>query len=294
MRGPVVVGVDGSESSLAAVEAAAMEAHRRETELRLVHAFAWSELYPFGPLSLGLPGDASAEMTEPLLAEAEERAVAVAPAVNVARTVIMGSPMSVLEAQSHGAELVVVGSRGRGGFVRLLVGSTGVHLSAHAGCPVLVVRGRGEETGPVVLGADGSPAGVEAVDFAFTEAALRGVGIRAVHCWTGWDAPMPPPPDETMPYATEPGTRAEYEKRVLAEAIAGRQEKFPEVSVERDVVHGGARETLIEASRSAQLLVVGARGRGGFTGQLLGSVSQAVLHHAHCPVAVVRGGGDGS
>ncbi|GGW96023.1 universal stress protein [Streptomyces malachitofuscus] len=288
MSGPVVVGVDGSASSLAAVETAAMEAHRRGARLRLVHAIAWSDLHPLGPLSLGPPESGLRDVDEPLMNEVEERATAVAPAVEISRTVVTGEPLTALEAQSHGAELVVVGSRGRGGFAGLLVGSTGVHLAAHARCPVLVVRGRDEPTGPVLLGVDGSTAGAKAVDFAFAEAALRGVVIVAVRCWTEWDTPMPPPSDAAMPYASEPGALAAHEESVLAEAIAGRQEQFPEVRVRREVVRGGARETLIEASRSAQLLVVGARGRGGFTGLLLGSVSQAMLHHAHCPVAVAR------
>ncbi|MFF6779853.1 universal stress protein [Streptomyces sp. NPDC012510] len=292
MSGLVVVGVDGSASSLASVEAAAMEAHWRGAGLRLVHAFAWRDMHPLGPLSLGPPENGLRDVEEPLLAEAEDRAAAVAPAVEVSRTVVTGEPLAVLEAQSRVAELVVVGSRGMSGFVALMVGSTGVQLAAHARCPVLVVRGRGEVTGPIVLGVDGSPAGAKAVDFAFAEAALRDVDIVVVHCWTAWGAPMPPPHDAAMPYANEPGALAAHEERVLAEAIAGRQERFPHVRVERDVVHGGTRETLIEASRRAQLLVVGARGHGGFTGLLLGSVSQAMLHHAHCPVAVVRSADD--
>ncbi|GAA0649679.1 hypothetical protein GCM10009535_29580 [Streptomyces thermocarboxydovorans] len=108
--------------------------------------------------------------------------------------------------------------------------------------------------------------------------------------WRGtiWIAPMSAPLDEAMPYANEPGAPAAQEARLLYEALAGRQETYPGVNVKHEVVHGGTREALIEASRTAQLLVVGARGRGGFTGLLLGSVSQAMLHHAHCPVAVVR------
>ncbi len=274
MGGPVVVGVDGSASSLAAVRAAAVEAHWRGTRLRLVHAIAWSELHPLGPLSLGPTERALRDVGEPLLTEAEERAKAAVPGVDVSRTVVTGDPMAVLEAQSHDAALVVVGSRGRGGFVGLLVGSTGVHLSAHARCPVLVVRGREEVAGPVLLGVDGSSAGAKAVGFAFAEAALRGADIVAVHCRSARDAPRPAPHEACLP----------------AEAVAGGQERYPDVRIRSEVVRGGARETLIEASREARLLVVGARGRGGFTGMLLGSVSQAMLHHAHCPVAVVRGG----
>jgi nucleotide-binding universal stress UspA family protein len=101
----------------------------------------------------------------------------------------------------------------------------------------------------------------------------------------------PAPQDASTPYANPPGALAAEEERLLSEALAGRQERYPGVVVEHRVVHGGTREALIEASRSAQLVVVGARGRGGFAGLLLGSVSQALLHHAHGPVAVVRGAG---
>ncbi|GGS26679.1 hypothetical protein GCM10010252_76970 [Streptomyces aureoverticillatus] len=152
--------------------------------------------------------------------------------VDVSHVVVTGEPLAVLEAQSRAAELVVVGSRGMGGSVGLLVGSTAVHLAAHGRCPVLVVCEQSYADGPVVLGVDGS--------------AARGVGG---------------------------GIRLRGGRRA-----------------ERAV--GGAARVDHETSTSAQLAVVGARGRGGFAELLLGSVSQALLHHAHCPVAVVRGAGE--
>ncbi|MFF6880042.1 universal stress protein [Streptomyces sp. NPDC012474] len=289
MSGLVVAGTDGSASGLAAVEAAAREARWRGARLRLVHAFIWPAIHaPLGPSPLGPSEGGLRNMVERLLTEAEERARTVAPEVDISRAVVTGEPLTVLEAQSRAAELVVVGSRGMGGFVGLMVGSTAVHLAAHGRCPVLVVHEQGEGTGPIVVGVDGSSAGAGAVNFAFNEAALRGVDLIALHAWTTWNAPMPPPQDEASPYANPPEALASQEGRLLSEALAGYQESYPGVSVKRELVHGGTRETLIEASRTAQLLVVGARGRGGFAGLLLGSVSQAMLHHAHCPVAVVR------
>ncbi|MFJ3921570.1 universal stress protein [Streptomyces sp. NPDC090022] len=289
MSGLVIAGVDGSASSLVAAEAAAREAQWRNAELRIVHVFRWPPVrVPMGP---PVPPPAEGEiwrMTKGLVTEAVTRARAAAPSVNVTHSVVTGEALTVLEAQSRAAELVVVGSRGMGGFVGLLVGSTAVHLAAHGRCPVLVVRDQAEPSGPVVLGVDGSGAGVAAVDFAFAEAALRGVGLVALHAWTTWNAPVPPPQDPAEPYASAPGMLAEAEERLLSEALAGHRERYPEVPVEHRVVHGATRETLIAASGTAQLLVVGARGRGGFAGLLLGSVSQAVLHHARCPVAVVR------
>ncbi|MFD0315994.1 universal stress protein [Streptomyces flavalbus] len=290
MSGLVIVGVDGSASSLGAVETAAREARARAATLRVVHAFFWPALHvPLGPSPVG-PGDGGLRaLAEGLLTEAVERARATAPGLEVEQSLLTGDPLTVLEAQSRAADLVVVGSRGMGGFVGLLVGSTAVHLAAHGRCPVLVVREQPTPDGPVVLGVDGSPAGGRAVDFAFAEAELRKAPLLALHAWTTWNAPLPAPRDPSTPYANPPGALAAEEERLLYEAVAGRQERYPGVVVEHRIVHGGTRESLIEASRSAQLLVVGSRGRGGFTGLLLGSVSQAVLHHAHCPVAVVRG-----
>ncbi|MFJ7181435.1 universal stress protein [Streptomyces massasporeus] len=289
MRALVVVGVDGSASSLTAVEAAAREAQSRGAGLRVVHACVWPALHvPLGPSPLGPPEGGIRNMVDRLVAEAVERARAAAPGVDVSHVVVTGEPLTVLEAQSRTAELVVVGSRGMGGFVGLLVGSTAVHLAAHGRCPVLVVREQPSAEGPVVLGVDGSAAGQRAVDFAFAEAELRKAPLVALHAWTTWNAPLPAPQDASASYANPPGALAGEEECLLSEALAGCQERYPGVVVEHRVVHGRTRETLIEASRSAQLVVVGARGRGGFTGLLLGSVSQALLHHAHCPVAVVR------
>ncbi|WP_225834184.1 universal stress protein [Streptomyces sp. NK08204] len=292
MRPPVVVGVDGSPSSLDAVAVAAREARLRGCGLKIVHAYFLPAVYAsLGLWSTGSAGEVLREAAGRLVVEAVEHARSVAPDVEVGDSVVAGGPLTVLEAQSRTAALVV-GSRGLGGFAGLMLGSTAVHLAAHGRCPVLVVRDRPEGTGPVLLGVDGSPAAEAAVEFAFAEAALRGTGIVALHAWTPWTVPVPPPPDPSEPYALAPGMLADGERRLLAEAVAGRQERYPEVAVEHTVVRGGAREALIGASARAGLLVVGARGRGGFTGLLLGSVSQAVLHHVHCPVAVVRGSGD--
>lgn len=290
MAGRVVVGVDGSASGLAAVEVAAREARLRGAELRVVHAFLWPAMHPPPwPLPLGPPASGVRNMVEHLVAEAVARAKTAEPEVPVSHAVVTGEPLAVLEAQSRAAELVVVGSRGMGGFAGLLAGSTAVHLVVHGRCPVLVVREEPRADGPVVVGVDGSAAGEKAVGFAFAEAALYGAGLVAVHAWTVRTAPMPAAREASVRYTNRPAALAQGEERVLAEALAGHRERYPDVTVLQEVVHRGAREALIEASRTARLMVVGARGRGGFAGLLLGSVSQALLHHAHCPVAVVRG-----
>ncbi|GHE74634.1 universal stress protein [Streptomyces spiralis] len=263
----VVVGVDGSSSSNAAVVQAAREAQRRSAKLRVVHAFSW----PVGPMYAPLDPSPLNHLAH----DAAQLARSVAPGVEVAGTVMIGGAVSVLTAESRAADLVVVGSRGMGGFIGMLLGSTAVSLAAHGECPVMVVREETDHTGPVVLGVDGSPHGEEAIEFAFAEAALRKTEIVALHAWLPDHAPA--------------GTGMESAERLPALALAGRGERYPDVTVRQDVVSGETREVLIEASRTAQLIVVGARGRGGFSGLLLGSVSQALLHHAHCPVTVVRG-----
>ncbi|MEE1760997.1 MULTISPECIES: universal stress protein [unclassified Streptomyces] len=264
----VVVGVDGSSESLAAVDEAAREAWRRRAELRVVYAFDGPARPLYAPLDPAPLRD--------LVKEAARRAKSVAPQLEVSEAVMTGEVAAVLEAESRTADLLVVGSHGTGGFIGMLVGSKAVTLAAYGHCPVMVVRGEEPDPArPVVLAVDGSPMGEKAVDFAFAEASLRGAELVGVHAW--------------LPDYAPPGTGTESAERLLAQALVGHAEQYPDVMVRHDVISGEVREVLIETSRTAQLMVVGARGRGGFLGLLLGSVSQALLHHAHSPVAVVRG-----
>ncbi|MFF5185885.1 universal stress protein [Streptomyces sp. NPDC000345] len=291
MSDPVIVGVDGSASSLAAVDVAAREAHLRGAALRIVHAFGHAPGHlptgapPWNPADHGLE-----PMVHGALVRAEERAQAVAPGIEITRSVAAGEALEVLEIESRSAALAVVGSRGVGSFAGLLLGSTAVQLAAHGHCPLMVVRGRPDPAGAVVLAVDGSPAGEAAVEFAFAEAALRKAPLVAVHVWNTWsERAYEGPGDPLTAVVTDEEHLRAAEQHVLDEAVASWQEVFPEVAVERRLLRSRIRPALIDAGREAQLVVVGARGRGGFAGLLLGSVSQAVLHHAHCPVAVVRG-----
>ncbi|MCK1823277.1 universal stress protein [Streptomyces sp. XM83C] len=291
MANPVVVGVDGSSSSLHAVEIAAVEAGLRGVGLRLVHAFGWPSMRPPAGGPLWSPAAAGVrELVDGTLVEAEERARAAAPHIEVAREVTVGEPLMVLEIESRTASLVVVGSRGLGAFGSLLLGSTAVHLAAHARCPVLVVRGRPDPSGPVLLAVDGSAAGAKAVEFAFAEAFARGADLVALHVWNAWSERAYEGPGDPLNVVVDVERLREEEQRVLDETVAPARTRRPGVTVERRLVRSRVRPALIEASEEAQLVVAGARGRGGFSGLLLGSVSQALLHHAHCPVAVVRGG----
>ncbi|MFC8244359.1 universal stress protein [Streptomyces chartreusis] len=290
MIGPVVVGVDGSSSSMAAVEVAAREAGLRGVGLRLVHAFGRPGAHiPPG----GRPWEPSStaglrELIDGTLTKAQQRAHETGPGVDITREVVVGEPITVLEIESRTASLAVVGSRGLSRFGALMLGSTAGHMAAHAACPVLVVRRRPNPAGPVLLAVDGSPAARGAVEFAFAHASLHGVRLEALHAWSerserAYGAPADPP------FVTYDEDRLrDEEERVLAEALGGLRDRYPDVEVVSRLVRGRVRHSLIEASADAGLVVVGARGRGGFAGLLLGSVSQAVLHHAECPVAVVR------
>ncbi|MFE5797847.1 universal stress protein [Streptomyces sp. NPDC056503] len=264
----VVVGVDGSSTSLTAAEAAAAAAARRGAALRVVHAEV-----PIKPrYQVPEPGSRT------LVDKAAAHALGMAPEVMVTRAVVTGDVVHVLELESQAADLIVVGSRGMGGIAGLLLGSTPVSLASRSRCPVMTVREERRASAgiePVVLGVDGSPDSDAAVDVAFVEAALRRADLVAVHAW--------------QPDKSSPGPASEAAEQLLAQAIAGRANAHPEVAVSCKLVSGKAREVLLEASSTAQLLIVGARGRSGIAGLLLGSVSQFVMTHAHCPVVTVRG-----
>jgi acyl-CoA dehydrogenase family member 9 len=287
---PVVVGVDGSPKSLRALDWAAREAAARQSPLRILHAFLWPLMrVPLGPSELGPPDGGLRNAAEQILSTAADRARRAAPALDVTTDLPVCAPAAALIEASHDAALVVVGHRGLGGFTGLLVGSVGVQTAAHAACPVIVVRDSESEplepgpAGQVVVGVDGSEHSMLAMDFAFSHAALHGLGVVAIHA------------NQSPALASDPrivsrldGTRA-GSALLLNEALAGYSDKYPDVAVQLEVVQGSAAEALVAESAGAALTVVGSRGRGGFTGLLLGSTSQSVLQHATGPVAIVRG-----
>ncbi|WP_433605937.1 universal stress protein [Dactylosporangium sp. CA-139114] len=286
----VVVGIDGSRPSLDAVAWAAADAARRNLPLHIVHAFVWPMLYTPIAAPVIVPYERGMhDVAAQILALAEDRARAVAPDVRLTTALQMQPPaQALLEAAEH-ARVLVVGNRGHGGFTGLLLGSLGVQLAAHAACPVVIVRHDDRPAGPearrVVAGVDGSHDTEPALRFAFEQAASRGVGLTAVLAYL-W--PVSTGPGDLMPLAYDPDILREQERCTLAESTAGWIEKYPDVDFRSSVVPGRAAAKLAELSAGAEMLVVGSRGRGGFTGLLLGSVSQAVIHHAACPVAVTR------
>lgn len=290
---PVVVGVDGSSAADAAVDWAASEAMSQGRPLRIVHGFVWPLVRPAVPLGPA-PGDPPDRGLRPaaerILEEARARALGVAPAVEVTtRLVVGGAAPAVLE-EARDAALVVVGNRGLGGFLGLLVGSVSVAVAAHAPCPVMVVRAASTDehpvtTGRILVGVDGSEMSAMAVEYAFERAARHGSTVVAVHAWA-----LPVSGDAGADFAAYVYID-EFEqagREILDEALAPARKRLPDVKVETKLVRDHPGHALQAESQDADLVVVGSRGRGGFRGLLLGSVSQAMLHHAACSVAVVR------
>lgn len=272
---PLVVGLDGSESSLTAVDWAADAAALRRASLRLVYASVW-ERYEGASLGQGSDRPSEQVMAEDIVETAELRAHRRQPDVRITTEVLPEEPEQALVRESRSALAVVLGQRGRSGVTEALLGSVGVTVAEHARCPVIVLPGGHDDQarpgagGGVVLGVDEKTAGSAALRFAAEEAGLRGVPLEAVH--------------------------------VLRHTLLGSDEREPDAAlaldkslrdvpvgleVRRHTVTGRPRDALLAASRDADLLVVGTRRRPGHFGPQLGRVAHGVFHHAACPVAVV-------
>lgn len=289
----IVVGVDGSWCSKRAVEWAAREAAMRNMPLRIVHVAypamgAWSG---WGVSPAPLPDDVGQTQEDQARKLIDDAIVIVDATIEgndrlqVSSEILWSSPAPTLVDLTKEAQMMVVGCRGQGALARVLLGSVSTTLVHHAHCPVVVIhddapRPGGFAQAPVLVGMDGSPASELATAIAFDEASWRGVDLVALHAWSdaGWlDFPE-------MEWSAIKATAEE----TLAERLAGWRERYPDVSVRRVVVYSYPARHLLEESKSAQLAVVGSRGRGGFAGMLLGSVSCAVVHGAHVPVIVAR------
>ncbi|MFR9730065.1 universal stress protein [Saccharopolyspora sp. MS10] len=269
-EGGIVVGVDGSEHSCAALDWAAAEADL--LGVPRVHAFAIND-FP-----------SRDEEVWTVLRTVTDRVRAEHPATEITEMVTRGRPASALIEMSERTRLIVVGGRGGGSPAGMRLGSVSTKVATHARCPVVVVR-EPRARGPVLVGVDGSEQSVRALQFAFEAAAARRGELVAVQFWDvpGPELAIAPPLRDELDLA-----RSESE-RSLAEQLAGWAERYPEVPVSRVSQWGHPVFGLADRTREAQLLVVGHRGRGGFAGLLLGSVAAGVILHAHCPVAVVRG-----
>ncbi|MGC4897336.1 universal stress protein [Micromonospora sp. DT31] len=281
----ILVGYDGSADAAIAVQWALDEAGRSDRPVRLAYVFEWLTVTGWiGPgVAPGVwPDEAARQQVEELVRQAATDAAADRPGLTVHGEVFDGPPALVLQERSAEAGMLVLGSRGHGGFGGLLAGSTAVSVVAHAHCPVVVVRdGQRATSGPVVVGSDGSETALLALGFAVERAAQRDVPLRVLRVWE-------PPGGRRVPSDFDPEETAAAERAAAEAELAPWRESFPDVPVEIEAVPGSAAALLVEASRSAQLVVVGTRGRGGLRGMLLGSVSQQLIQHSHCPVAVVR------
>jgi nucleotide-binding universal stress UspA family protein len=278
---PVVAGVEGSEDARLAVDLAAWEADRRHVPLRLVCGFQPVQVY--GMVAVGYDLEVQVRELRDMLSKEAARITQRYPDLTVATEVIRGLPSGVLVDESASASLVVVGSRGLGGFATLLAGSVSAQVAAHAKAPVIVVRPPAAHlpgAGPVVVGVDGSTGSAAAVEFAFEEAAARGTGLIAVYAW----GILPKGAGDDDPFQEQQAAET-----ALAEALAGWQDKYPDVHVQRRAIHSLVPvHTILDESQDASLIVVGPRGRGGFAGLLLGSVGDELVRHASAPVAVVH------
>lgn len=284
----VVVGVDGSPAAKVAVEWAARDAALRGVPLTIVHVLPTLE----GGMWVDLP--VSGEFWDMRNREAEELvsdasrmvsgALADAPRTPVRQHVFNGGIVPSLVDMSKDADLVVVGCRGLGTVQGLLLGSVSSGLIHHAHGPVAVIHDEDpladrRASAPVAVGVDGSPASESALAIAFDEASRRHVGLVAVHAWA--DRSYEVPGLDWNDFHVEA-------EEILAERLAGWSDRYPDVTVERVVAENRPAQQLLAQSETAQLLVVGSHGRGGFAGLLLGSVGSAVAHAARLPVIVAR------
>ncbi|MFG1643542.1 universal stress protein [Amycolatopsis sp. NPDC049252] len=282
---PIVVAVDGSETAAAAALWAAGEAARRHAALLVFTAYGLEDasfggkVYP--PSDWLAVREAAADQ---LLRQTRTTLEAAVPGLEITTEAGDRAPVPALLAVSERARILVTGEP-VGAIAGLFSGSPDVDLAAKAHCPVVVVRGSESVDGPVVVGTDGSPLSEAAIGWAFEEASIRNARLVALYTWHDGDS-AGLFQDGNVAFQGE--SLQDSCRRLLAQRLAGWPEKYPDVQVERRVDHDKPRDRLLEVSRTAQLVVVGSRGRGGFTGLVLGSTSQALLHHAACPVMVVR------
>lgn len=283
---PVVVGVDGNPPADRALDWAIAEAQRLRAPLHVVHA----RMLPLRGPSVEATFWTQPSESDEVLDAATARVRSLAPGLPLTTAAGYGNAAALLSDESHGASILVVGARSRSALGSVLLGSTSLDVAAHAPCPVVVVRELAQQLPDrpgVVVGSDGSELSDAAIAVGFEQADRLGVPLTVVHAWftdetTGLSALVTE--DVSLVIAQE-------EDAVASEAVAGWSEKYPDVRVRQHVLRAHPVEALVDHSRGAELVVVGSRGHGGFTGMLLGSVSQGVLHHAHCPVMVVRSGG---
>lgn len=274
--GRIMVGVSGSTAGHPAIGWAIRHAHHRGLEVELVHIvdITWNTVPPEWAESALLAAE------EALRGEAE-RARLIDPSVAVHPTVLIGSPTHQLAEHAREAELLVVGTHPRRSVGDLVLSSRAARIAAAASCPVAVIPDDADQGTGVVVGVDGSEASQAAVAFAAAEADRAGELLTAIYAWS---APEPWGVDESE----WPASPVDEDRRLLAEAIAGLADQYPDLQVRSEVIGARPLRALYAAGVGARMLVVGSHGKHGFSKALLGSVSEDVVLSMPCPVVVVR------
>jgi nucleotide-binding universal stress UspA family protein len=280
----IVVGVDGSPNSLAALRWA-----HREADLRgdaLVAVFAWGFIPP-EHTSGGYAFSTSfgAEQADAALATAVAAALDGVGDDAVERRTVHDLPVRALQAEASGADLLVVGARGSGGFRGLLLGSVSAQCLHHPLSPLAIVRADAAERvggGRIVVGVDASASAGRALEWAADEAARRSAELDVVHAWDAfYVVPTPTAGYPAMCAAAEDDARSTLDKVLAEHGLTG------QATVRARTVQGGPAPALLDVAAGADLVVLGTRGHGGFAGLILGSVTHHLAHHAPCTVVVV-------
>ncbi|MGP0222387.1 MULTISPECIES: universal stress protein [unclassified Paenarthrobacter] len=276
--GPIVVGYDGSTEAKLAVSWAANQALLRKRPLHLVHCSLWILVAPDLAPVPGVADSGLERAAELVLQEGRALAKDAAPALEVNTTLLHGLPRDHLARMSADADMLVLGSRGIGGFMGLLIGSVSLEMAATASCPVAVIRSVEHPDGPVVVAIDdaGSPAALEdACAMAEAESATLKI-VHVVHEPSGYRRLRDP-------VDAYPAAEALIDAAVLK---ARREAPHVEVSGQLLVDHSTPR-AILEAAKDARIVVVGTKGHGLIKGTI-GSTAHAVMHHAAGPVLVSR------
>lgn len=266
-NGPVVVGVDGSQHSVSAASWAAKHAALRHATMHLVLANDTPE---------------RDEEMRTMLHGIADQLTTQHPHLTMHQDIVHGHPATELINCSAQAQLIVVGSRGQGPIIDVLLGSVSTKIAHHSHCPIVVVRGPRPD-GPILIGVDGSAHNQTALRFAFQTAAERDTELIAMQVWDETPGVVPIPEQHLK-------QRQESVHHSITGQLASHSKDYPHVSTRAIAQRGHPVVELTKAAHDAQLLVVGDRGSGGFTELLLGSVATGVLHHASGTVAVVRNG----
>ncbi len=284
IKNGVLVGVDGSGAGTIALDWAARAAARLGRPLTICHVSPGTE--QLGILVFPDLAKEFAERGRKIVERAAARAKEARPDLAVEIRQLSGQPAATLRDAAGEGSILVVGRHGTERIRSFVRGSVSTQVAAHAPCTVVVTKESPAPTsGPIVVGVDDTSQMTAALEFAFTMASAAGVELVAIHAVDvpgPVTAPRTPPIDE---YITRARVAAE---ELVDDQITPWMRKFPDVPVRQEILDGQPSDSLIELSKAAQLVVVGSRGRGGFTGLLLGSTSRPVVALAECPVAVTH------